>query len=255
MASAQGAILGKLGGQPFDRLLPARLLRRRPERPRFAVMAIAAALFVCIFAARLATADTTDPLFVFATVPIAVLALEAGTKGGIAGATIAVAGLGIWSLINNVELPILGYLARVSTFFLVGTVVGLLADYVSRARSAQRSLLELYPESAIALDLNGQVTIANTPAEVLFGYGPDELVGLPIDHLLPDFFGALEGSVRDPTKRTSLFRLTASSKNGAEGWVRVAVDGLASDAGVLLVRLRQPHVWPEIVGPWRGSRL
>ncbi len=254
MASAQGAILGKLGERPIDRLVPARLLRRRPERPRLAVVAFAAALFACVFAARVATAGTDDAVIVFMAVPIAVLALEAGTRGGIAGATIAVAGLGVWTLVDDVELSIVGYLARVSTFFLVGAVVGRLADYVSRARSAQRSLLELYPGCALALDLNGQVTVANTPTEVLFGYGPEDLVGLPVDHLLPDFFGALERSVRDPT-RTSAFRLRAYSRNGTESWVRVAVHPLASDAGVLLVRLSRPHVWPEIVGPWRGSRL
>ena len=254
MASAQGAILGRFGDRPVDRLLPARLLRRRPERPRTTAIAVAAGLFVAVFAARLA-AGTHDPVLIFAAVPIAVLALEAGTRGGIAGATIAAAGLGVWSVIDNVELSLVGYLARVSTFFLLGALVGRLADHVSRARSAQRSLLEFYPESALAVDLNGQVTVANTPAEAMFGYGREELVGLPIDHLLPDFFEALEGSVRDPRKRGSLFRMTASSRDGTDGWVRVAVDPLASDAGVLLLRLRQAHVWPEIVGPWRGSRI
>jgi PAS domain S-box-containing protein len=252
LTSTQAAILRQLGRRP---MLPALLLRRRPERPRAGVVAFGLALFVAVFAVRLVVPSASDPVLIFSAVPIALLALEAGTKGGVAGATVAVAGVGLWSLIENVEFSVLGYLTRVSTFFLVGVLVGQLADHLGRARDAQKLLLDLTPESAFALDLDGQVTVANSAAEDLFGYRADGLVGLPVDQLVPDFFGALERSLRDPTSPGDALQLTACSKDGRAARVRATVEGLASDTGVLLVRLRRAHVWPEIVGPWRGRRI
>jgi len=252
MTSAQAAILRQLGRRP---LLPALLLRRRPERPRTGVVALALALLAAVFAVRLAFANASDPVLILSAVPVALLALEAGTRGGIAGATIAVASVGLWSLIENVELSAMGYLTRVCTFFLVGVLVGHLADQLSRARDAQKLLLDLASESAFALDLDGHVTVANSAAEDLFGYRADELVGQPVDQLVPDFFEALEQSLREPTNAGDALQLTACSKHGRVARVRATVEGLASDTGVLLVRLRRTQVWPEIVRPWRGGRI
>jgi PAS domain S-box-containing protein len=235
MTSTQAMLLRGLGGRP---LLPALLLRRRPRRPRAWVLALAVALIVAVLALRLAV-TSTDPVLILTAVPVALLALEAGTRGGIAGATIGVVSLGLCSIVQNVELSVLGYLIRVSTFFFVGVLVGQLADHLSRARDAQRLLLDLAPESALAIDLDGRVTIANSAAEELFGFGADGLVGLQVDQLVPGFFGALERSVREGTTPEDAAPLRACSKDGRAACVRATVEALASDAGVLLVRLRR----------------
>jgi hypothetical protein len=142
MTSTQAKLLRRLGGRP---LLPALLLRRRPTRPRARVVVLAVALIVAVLALRLAV-TSSDPVLILSAVPIALLALEAGTRGGLAGATIAVVSVGLWSMVENVELSPFGYLTRVSTFFFVGALVGHLADHLSRARDAQRLLLDLAPE-------------------------------------------------------------------------------------------------------------
>jgi PAS domain S-box-containing protein len=252
MTSTQAAILRQSRRRP---LLPALLMRRGPDHARAGVVALAVALFAAVFGIRLVLQNASDPVLILNALPIALLALEAGTKGGLAGATIAVAGLGVWSLVEDLQLSPMGYVARVFTFFLVGVLVGQLAEHLSRARAAQRLLLDFAPESALALDLDGRVTVANSAAEDLFGYREDDLAGVPVDRLVPGFYEALERSVRTRTTAGAFLPLTAISKDGSEVRVRATVDPLASDAGVLLVSLRRMHVWPEIVGPWRGRRV
>ena len=252
MTSAQAALSRQLDRRA---LVPALLLRRRPERPRAGVVGLALALFVAVFAIRIAFPSAGDPVLIFNVVPIALLSLEAGARGGIAGATIAVASVGIWSLVENVELSPMGYVPRVLTFFLVGGLVGHLADHLSRAREAQKRLLDLAPESTLALDLDGQVTVANSAAEALLGYRADELVGLPVEQLVPDFFGALERSLRERKIAPDALVLPAFAKDGRVAPVRATVEPLASDAGVLLVRLRRAESRPEMVAPLRGRAM
>jgi PAS domain S-box-containing protein len=158
-------------------------------------------------------------------------------------------------MVEGQELSVLGYLTRVITFFLVGGLVGSLADHLSRARDAQKTLLDLAPEGALALDLDGRVTIANSGAVDFFGYGPEELVGLPVDQLVPGFFGALERSLRERATAEDAAPLTAFCKDGRVAGVRATVEALASDAGVLLVRLHGPQELPEVVGPFHGLRI
>src|SRR3989442_550230 len=177
MTSTPAALLQQFGRDSF---LPA-LLKRPPARPRFAVLPLAAALFGAIFGLRLVEHNADDPVVIFNAAPIALLALETGRRGGIAGATVAVASLGLWSLIEHEQLSLIGYLARVSTFFLVGALAGYLAEYLRQARDAQQLLFDLAPESALAIDLDGNVTIANAAAQSLFGYGAHELAGQPVD--------------------------------------------------------------------------
>jgi len=49
-------------------------------------------------------------------------------------------------------------------------------------------LLELIPEAFIGIDEHGEVVLANSHAESLFGYGVGELVGRAVEVLLPQRF-------------------------------------------------------------------
>lgn len=243
MTSIQAALQGQLGRQPF---LPA-LLKRPPARPRLTVVAVALSLFAGILVLRLAVPSISDPVLFLNVIPIALLSLEVGRKGGIAGATIGVLTIGLWCLFEHVELSAIGYFTRVGTFFLVGALAGYLTDHLRHARQAQQLLLDLAPESTLAIDLDGHVTIANSAAARLFGRAAHELSGLPVDQLVPDFFRALRQSLRERSTLEEAIRLTACCKDGREAGVRATVDALVSDAGVLLVRLRPAEAGAESV--------
>ena len=49
-----------------------------------------------------------------------------------------------------------------------------------------RTLLETASQAILAVDANGAVVLANRMAEEMFGYGQDELLGKPLEMLLPE---------------------------------------------------------------------
>lgn len=198
---------------------------------------MAAALLTAIFTLRLVVPGGSDPVMIFCAVPIALLSLEAGTRAGVAGAIAAVAMVGLWTVLADVELSAIGYLSRVGTFFLVAVLAGYLAERLRRARDAQHLLLDLVPESALAIDLDGHVTLGNSAAERLFGYEDGELNGLRMHRLIPEFFGALHRSLVRGQDLLDGLPLTGFSKDGREVSVRATIEALGSDAGVLLVKL------------------
>ena len=51
-----------------------------------------------------------------------------------------------------------------------------------------RSLLEGAPEALLVVDGGGRVALASTEAERLFGYSHRELLGLPVELLVPERF-------------------------------------------------------------------
>src|SRR5688572_4283603 len=54
-----------------------------------------------------------------------------------------------------------------------------------------QSLLEAAPDAIVIADATGQIVIANHQAERLFGYAHDELLGHPIELLIPERLHAL----------------------------------------------------------------
>ena len=115
----------------------------RPGRRRL-VVALALALFAGTFAARLAVHDPGALLANFYTIPIAILAIEFGLRGGFVAAALALALVVAWGEIKNLDVGVLGYVSRAAVFVVVGGLVGrfaerLRADVLARQR-AQRSL-------------------------------------------------------------------------------------------------------------------
>jgi signal transduction histidine kinase len=118
------------------------------ERPsqvrRLAVLAVAAALFALTFAARLAIRDPDALIANFYVVPIALLAIEFGTRAGVLAAALALALVFAWSVLQTVHLGVLGYTARVAALLVTGAVVGRfsdrLRDDIAERRRAQRHL-------------------------------------------------------------------------------------------------------------------
>jgi two-component system, NarL family, sensor histidine kinase DevS len=108
------------------------------------IVLISALLFAAAFSARVVINDPDALLANFYIIPVAVLAIEFGTVGGLIGAAVAEALVPAWSVINSVHVHPLGYIARGAAFVITAVVVGrfserLRSDMAVR-QDAQRDL-------------------------------------------------------------------------------------------------------------------
>ena len=138
--AAESRVLESLRSSAVERPSPTR---------RLAVLAVAAALFALTFAARLAIKDPETLIANFYVVPIALLAIEFGTRAGLLAATVALGLVFAWSALQTVHLGVLGYAARVAALLVTGAVVGRFSDRLRTdiaERRQERGHLSLYAD-------------------------------------------------------------------------------------------------------------
>jgi PAS domain S-box-containing protein len=134
-----------------------------------------------------------------------------------------------------------------STFFdRDGKLQGVFAaarDITERKQAEARfqGLLEAAPDAIVVVDITGIIRVVNRQTESLFGYGRDELVGQPVEVLVPDRVKAVHPSHRsgyfaDPRTRPmgAAVELTARCKDGTELPVDIALSPLETEEGTLV---------------------
>src|SRR4051812_19306278 len=100
-----------------------------PELKRNGVLAIAAFLFAAVLALRIVADDPNDFVTLLFTVPIALVAVELGTRWGLAAGALALALFGLWAVAwAPTEPGALDYISRGVAFLAIGAVVGALAQ-------------------------------------------------------------------------------------------------------------------------------
>jgi PAS domain S-box-containing protein len=132
---------------------------------------------------------------------------------------------------------------------LVGTVVAFrdvtereAVEKRLRQRESQfRNLIDSAPDAMVITDSDGSITRVNRRTELILGYGRAELLGQPVEILLPQRLraahpGQREGFMRDPTTRAmgSGGELVALTKDGREIPVEVSLSPIETDDGLLV---------------------
>lgn len=125
----------------------------------------------------------------------------------------------------------------------VGGIVGVVRD-VTELRQAQarfRDLVDLVPDAMVLVDTDGAVVLANRQVERLFGYRADELVGRPVELLVPEPLRSRHRSHRagfaaDPRVREmgAGIDLVARRHDGSEIPVEISLAPLDTDEDLLI---------------------
>jgi PAS domain S-box-containing protein len=120
-------------------------------------------------------------------------------------------------------------------------VTSVIRDVTDRARAEAkfRSLLESAPDAMVIVDRDGRIVLVNGQAERLFGYARAELLGQPIELLIPARFQ--EAHVRHRTGYAGQPRvremgagleLMARRKDGTEFRVEVSLSPMETEEGL-----------------------
>ena len=143
---------------------------------------------------------------------------------------------------DGTEFPAEISLAEVSTddaTYVCATV----RDVSSRVLEQERfrSLLEAAPDAMVIVDESASIVVVNRQVVNIFGYEPEELLGRPIETLVPERYreghhALREGFLAQPGVRPmgSGRELYAARKDGSEFPVEISLSPLQTEEGILV---------------------
>ena len=102
-------------------------------------------------------------------------------------------------------------------------------------------LLEAAPDAMVCVDADGRIALVNAQTERLFGYGRDELVGQPVEMLVPDAVrdvhpGHRAGYVADPRLRPmgAGMELAGRRRDGSTFPAEISLSAIDTEEGILV---------------------
>lgn len=140
---------------PIQRLVVARAeapwFRRRP----LMAVALSGLLFAGIFVLRLSFGtDTSEGITMLYALPVTLLALALGVRGGVAAGLTAVALVAVWVVVDAVDLSVLGWASRTLPHLLVGLLLGDASDRLQRSERLRQAheIAELRHRQAVEIN-------------------------------------------------------------------------------------------------------
>ncbi|PSJ17363.1 PAS domain-containing sensor histidine kinase [Nitrosomonas supralitoralis] len=160
---------------------------------------------------------------------------------------------------SNINASTIGHVRNlINAFVVLAPLLALLSGIITyhdiRRRQAEadarssearyRGLLESAPDGIVIADEDGHITMANVQAEKWFGYTQNELIGQPIEKLIPERFRATHPCHRknylaNPVARPmgAGLELHGRRSDGSEFPVEISLSPLETNQGLLVTSI------------------
>lgn len=211
-----------------------RTLRDWPTLGTGITIAIALVLFAGIFALRMSDRSVVNPDEISFVVPIAMLALRFGLRGGLAGALLGLGLVGVWDLHDDgVAVSLQAYTSVGVAFVLLGTLLGVFVDNRRRLEAEISSSFDASLDLLGMADLNGRFIRVNPAWERLLGHSPETICSRPfIDFVHPedrDATIAEAAALAEGSRDTVRFRNRYRAADGSYRLLEWSAHGSPSD--------------------------
>lgn len=101
------------------------------------------------------------------------------------------------------------------------------------AEALYRGLVEAAPDAIVGVTEDGRIVLVNAQTEALFGYGRDELIGRPVETLVPG--AARGGQARGPVRAALEGEdLAGRRKDGSEFPAEISLSSIETPGGLLV---------------------
>jgi PAS domain S-box-containing protein len=208
-----------------------------PAGPRVpsktAMLVIAVALFAIVLVLKLVVTEPGWGFPLLYDIPVALVALAYGVRGGLAAAAVGMVLFAIGDVAGDIHSNAAGYASRALSFFVLAGLLGLYADRLRQAETVARRLAAIVEqtEDAVIVALrDGTITEWNEGAERLFGHSAEEAIGGSLRMLVPP---DLEGE-----QDRVLGRIVAGEGLSQHETVRVHKDGSRIEVALTATPLR-----------------
>ena len=187
-------------------------------------LGLALALFACVFALRASDPSMANGEGILLVLPIGLLALGFGLRGGLAGAALGVALVIAWDHFSrHNQLTTAGYASRAVAFVALAALLG---TFVDHRRKLEAEIVRYYDASLDLLataDLNGRLTRVNPAWERTLGHSAEQLCAVPfIEFVHPEDRQATIAETEDlasGARQTVGFRNRYRAADGSYKWL------------------------------------
>lgn len=125
-------------------------------RPVLAV-AVAVALFAGVLGLRFAAGSVEDVAALLFCLPVALLAVAFGLRGGLLAGLVGILLMATWAVVRHIDLSVLGWATRTAPLLLLGVLLGDAVDRLRRSEEERRRLAEAAERHREAAELNDGV--------------------------------------------------------------------------------------------------